>query len=203
MAFLTGSGRPLLDAALVTEKEGKLWIVDTRSGAKIAVAGVPAVHVAGQGGLGDVAVNPEFVVNHRVYLSYVEEGEGGNTGAVLGYGTLDLADRAHPALRDFKVIWRQQPKLDGNGHFSHRIAFGPDGFLYLTSGERQHFDPAQDLSGNLGKVLQRRAIRGPAAAASPHNSGRSAIATCWASLSRPTAGCGEARWGRRAAMRST
>jgi glucose/arabinose dehydrogenase len=123
---------------------------------------VPAVHVAGQGGLGDVAVNPEFVVNHRVYLSYVEEGEGGNTGAVLGYGTLDLADRAHPALRDFKVIWRQQPKLDGNGHFSHRIAFGPDGFLYVTSGERQHFDPAQDLSGNLGKVLRLTAEGAPA-----------------------------------------
>ena len=52
------------------------------------------------------------------------------------------------------MIWRQQPKLDGDGHFSHRIAFGPDGFLYLTSGERQHFDPAQDMSGNLGKVLR-------------------------------------------------
>ena len=162
MAFLTGSGRPLLDAALVTEKEGKLWIVDTRSGAKIAVAGVPAVHVAGQGGLGDVAVHPEFVVNHRVYLSYVEEGEDGNTGAVLGYGTLDLADRAHPALREFKVIWRQQPKSDGNGHFSHRIAFGPDGFLYLTSGDRQKFDPAQDMGGNLGKVLRLTAEGAPA-----------------------------------------
>ena len=154
MAFLTGSGRPLLDAALVTEKEGRLWLVDTRTGSKIAVSGVPTVHVAGQGGLGDVAVHPGFVVNRRVYLSFVEAGPRGTSGAALGYGTLDLADRAHPALRGFKVIWRQSPKVEGDGHFSHRIAFGPDGYLYLTSGERQKFTPAQDTTVNLGKVLR-------------------------------------------------
>ena len=64
------------------------------------------------------------------------------------------ANAAAPALRDFKVIWRQQPKVSGDGHFSHRIAFGPDGFLYLSSGERQKMAPAQDFSGNLGKVLR-------------------------------------------------
>jgi aldose sugar dehydrogenase len=162
MAFLTGSGRPLLDAALVTEKEGKLWIVNTRNGTRIAVAGVPAVHVAGQGGLGDVVVHPDFVVNRRVYLSFVEAGERGTSGAALGYGTLDLADKAHPALRGFKVIWRQQPKVVGDGHFSHRIAFGPDGFLYLSSGERQKFTPAQDMQVNLGKILRLTAEGAPA-----------------------------------------
>lgn len=154
MAFMTGSGRPLLDAALVTEKEGRLWIVDTRTGTKTAVSGVPKVHVAGQGGLGDVAVDPEFVVNRRIYLSFVERGPNGTSGAALGYGTLGLADPAHPALKEFRVIWRQQPKVQGDGHFSHRIAFGPDGYLYLTSGERQKFEPAQDLRGNLGKILR-------------------------------------------------
>ena len=154
MDFLPGSGVPLTNLALLTEKEGKLWLVDVRNGSRREVSGVPSAHVAGQGGLGDVVVHPDFAGNRRVYLSYVEEGEGGNTGAVLGYGTLDLADASKPALRDFKIIWRQQPKLDGDGHFSQRIAFGPDGFLYLTSGERQHFDPAQDMSGNLGKVLR-------------------------------------------------
>ena len=161
MAFLTGSGRPLLDAALVTEKEGKLWLLDTRTGAKTAVAGVPALHVAGQGGLGDVAVHPDFVVNRRVYLTFVEKGAGGS-GAALGYGTLDLTDRSRPALRGFKVIWRQAPKVDGNGHFSHRIAFGPDRMLYLSSGDRQKFEPAQDLTGNLGKVLRLTAEGAPA-----------------------------------------
>ena len=154
MAFLTGSGRPLLDAALLTERGGKLWLVDTRNGSKTAVAGVPAVKVAGQGGLGDVAVHPDFVVNRRVYLSFAEAAPDGTSGAALGYGTLDLADPARPALTGFKIIWRQSPKIDGNGHFSHRIAFGPDGLLYLTSGERQQFTPAQDMNGNLGKVLR-------------------------------------------------
>ena len=154
MDFLPGSGVPLTNLALLTEREGKLWLVDVRNGSKREVSGVPEAHVAGQGGLGDVVVHPDFAGNRRVYLSYVEEGEGGTSGAVLGYGTLDLADANKPALRDFRVIWRQQPKLDGDGHFSHRIAFGPDGFLYVTSGERQHFDPAQDMSGNLGKVLR-------------------------------------------------
>jgi glucose/arabinose dehydrogenase len=139
---------------LVSEKEGTLWLVDVGTGNRREVAGVPEAHVAGQGGLGDVVAHPRFADNRRVYLSYVEQGEGGTSGAVLGYGTLDLGNAQQPVLRDYKVIWRQLPKVEGNGHFSHRIAFGPDGFLYLTSGDRQKLDPAQDMSGNLGKVLR-------------------------------------------------
>jgi glucose/arabinose dehydrogenase len=154
MAFLPGSGVPLTNMALLTEKEGKLWLVDVSNGHRTVVAGVPMVKVAGQGGLGDVMPHPDFAGNRRVYLSYVEGGDGGTSGAALGYGTLDLGNTSAPVLRDFKVIWRQQPKVSGNGHFSHRIVFGPDGFLYLSSGERQKFDPAQDLSVNLGKVLR-------------------------------------------------
>jgi len=154
MAFLPGSGVPLTSMALLTEKEGKLWLVDVSNGKRTAVTGVPAVKVAGQGGLGDVVPHPDFAGNRRVYLSYVEGGEGETSSAVLGYGTLDLSNAAAPALRDFKVIWRQQPKVTGNGHFSHRIAFGPDGLLYLSSGERQKMAPAQDFSGNLGKILR-------------------------------------------------
>jgi glucose/arabinose dehydrogenase len=59
-----------------------------------------------------------------------------------------------PKLDGLQVIWRQTPKLDGRGHFGHRIAFGPDGKLYISSGERQHFDPAQDMNANLGKVVR-------------------------------------------------
>ena len=81
---------------------------------------------------------------------------------MLGYGTLDLGNAAAPSLRDFKVIWRQQPKVSGDGHFSHRIAFGPDGLLYLSSGDRQKMAPAQDFSGNLGKVLRLTAEGAPA-----------------------------------------
>jgi glucose/arabinose dehydrogenase len=154
MAFLPGSGVPLTNMALLTEKEGRLWLVDVANGKRTAVSGVPDVVVAGQGGLGDVMPHPDFAGNQRVYLSYVEGGPNGTSGAALGYGRLDLANPAAPALRDFKVIWRQQPKVTGDGHFSHRIAFGPDGFLYLSSGERQKMAPAQDLNGNLGKILR-------------------------------------------------
>ena len=154
MAFLPGSGVPLTNLALLTEKEGKLWLVDVRTGRHSSVSGIPQVKVAGQGGLGDVMPHPDFAGNQRVYLSYVEAGPNGTSGAALGYGRLDLTDSAAPALRGFKVIWRQQPKVQGSGHFSHRIAFGPDGLLYLSSGDRQKFDPAQDMTMNLGKVLR-------------------------------------------------
>lgn len=154
MAFLPGSGVPLTNMALLTEKEGKLWLVDVTNGSRTAVSGVPQVKVAGQGGLGDVMPHPDFAGNRRIYLSFVEGGPNGTSGAALGYGTLDLSNAAAPALRNFKTIWRQQPKVTGDGHFSHRIAFGPDGFLYLSSGERQKMQPAQEVTGNLGKVLR-------------------------------------------------
>jgi len=150
--FLPGSGVALTRMALVSEREGQLWLVDTATGQRQAVTGVPQVNVAGQGGLGDVVAHPGFAGNSRVYLSFVESGEGGN-GAVLGYGRLILGSGA-PRIEGFKIIWRQAPKVSGNGHFAHRIAFGPDGLLYLTSGDRQKFTPAQDLGGNLGKVLR-------------------------------------------------
>jgi glucose/arabinose dehydrogenase len=161
MAFLPGSGVPLTGMALLTEREGNLWLVDTATGKRQPVSGIPTVSVAGQGGLGDVAVHPGFAGNARVYLSFVEAGEAGTKGAALGYGRLVLGKGA-PRIDGFKVIWRQSPKVDGNGHFSHRIAFGPDGFLYLSSGDRQKFTPAQDMGGNLGKVLRLTAEGAPA-----------------------------------------
>ena len=151
--FLPGSGVPTTNTALLSERGGRLWLVDVATGQKTAVAGVPTSKVAGQGGLGDVVADPDFAGNRRVYLSFVESGEGGTSGAVLGYGTLEMGS-GQPRLDDFKIIWRQSPKIEGNGHFSHRIAFGPDGFLYLTSGDRQEMEPAQEYSGNLGKVLR-------------------------------------------------
>ena len=152
MDFLPGSGLALTNMALVSERDGRLWLVDTATGQRQPVSGVPQVNVAGQGGLGDVVVHPGFAGNQRIYLSFIEKGEGGS-GAVLGHGRLILGS-GPPRIDGFKIIWRQAPKVSGNGHFSHRIAFGPDGLLYLTSGDRQKFDPAQDLGGNLGKVLR-------------------------------------------------
>ncbi|HEX8061871.1 MAG TPA: PQQ-dependent sugar dehydrogenase, partial [Allosphingosinicella sp.] len=88
-----------------------------------------------------------------IYLSWVEAGEGGNRGAVVGRARF-LEGSQGPRLEGLQVIWRQSPKMSGRGHFGHRIAFGPDGKLYISSGERQEFTPAQDMNANLGKVLR-------------------------------------------------
>jgi len=178
MAFLPGSGVRMTGMALVTEREGKLWLVDVASGERREVTGIPLVKAAGQGGLGDVMPHPEFAGNQRIYLSYAEAGEGGTSGAALGYGTLDLADPAAPKLAGFKVIWRQQPKVTGNGHFSHRIAFGPDGLLYLSSGDRQKMEPAQAMDGNLGKIL-RLTDEGGAAPGNPYAGKGGVAAQFW------------------------
>jgi glucose/arabinose dehydrogenase len=152
MDFLPGSGVRLTNAALVTEKGGRLWLLDVNTGQKQEVSGVPSVVVAGQGGLGDVVAHPDFAGNRRVYLSYAEAGSNGTSGAALGYGTLVLG-QGQPRLEGFKVIWRQEPKVTGSGHFGHRIAFAPDGTMYVSSGERMKMSPAQDRNGDLGKII--------------------------------------------------
>jgi len=152
MDFLPGSGVPLTNAALVTEKEGRLWLVNVATGERQQVSGIPQVRVAGQGGLGDVVAHPDFAGNQRIYLSFVEAGPNGTSGAALGYGRLILGS-GQPRLQDFKIIWRQEPKVSGSVHFSHRIAFAPDGTMFVSSGERFKFEPAQDRNVDLGKII--------------------------------------------------
>ena len=152
MSFLPGSGVPMTNMALVTEKEGTLWLVDVNSGQRRQVSRVPSVKVAGQGGLGDVVPHPDFAGNRRVYLTFAEAGEGETSGAAMGYGTLVIG-QGEPRIEGFKTIWRQQPKVTGNGHFSHRIAFARDGSIYLSSGDRQKMQPAQDRDSDLGKII--------------------------------------------------
>lgn len=137
---------------LVTEKKGRMFVVD-QSGNKRNVTGLPDVGFGGQGGLGDVTLHPDFVNNGLVYISYVEAAADGSRGAAVGRGRIDLEGR-RPALRDFDVIWRQYPKMDGYGHYGHRLLFDDQGFLWITSGDRQKFTPAQDMQSNVGKVLR-------------------------------------------------
>jgi glucose/arabinose dehydrogenase len=136
---------------LVTEKTGHLWLV-APTGAKSEVSGVPAVHYEGQGGLLFVATSPGFEQDRQVYLTYSEPGEGGD-GLALAKATLGTA-AGKPVLQGLRVIWRQLPRGAG-GQFGGYIAFSPDGkYLFLTSGERQRFDPAQDPDQALGKILR-------------------------------------------------
>ena len=148
MALLPG-GRQ----ALITEKAGrlKLW---TFGGTAVDVAGVPQVDYGGQGGLGDVILHPDFTNNNIVYLSWAEAGQGDNRGAAVGRGRLIVEEDA-ARLEGFEVIWRQQPKISGRGHYGHRLLFSPDGsHLFISNGDRQHFDPAQDMSATLGKIVR-------------------------------------------------
>lgn len=138
--------------ALVTEKGGTLRIV-TQAGVKsAALGGVPTVAAGGQGGLLDVALHPNFASNALVYLSFSESGTGGS-GLAVARGTL-VEDAGGPRLTGVSTIWRQAPKVSGSGHFGGRMAFAPDGTLYVTAGERQRGSPAQDMTQTLGKIIR-------------------------------------------------
>src|SRR5690606_35322173 len=138
---------------LVTERSGQLKLV-ALDGSTGEVTGLPEVAYGGQGGLGDVVLHPDFADNQLVYLSYAEAGPRDTSGAAVARAHLQLDANGGGKLSGLKVIWRQVPKVEGQGHFGHRIAFGPDGYLWISSGERQKFDPAQDMASNLGKVLR-------------------------------------------------
>ena len=155
---------------LVTEKPGRLRVF-AEGKLSEPIAGVPGVAYRGQGGLLDVAIDPAFAQNQLVYLSYAEPADpqpadakdapderlGKNfkaddpqlKGGAVARGRLD-GNR----LSDVKVIWRQVPKTIGRGHFGGRLVFAPDGKLFITSGERQRFEPAQDAATNLGAIVR-------------------------------------------------
>ena len=148
MEFLPGS-----DDLLVTERSGTLHLRDGETGERVEVDGVPEVVVAGQGGLGDVAVGPTFADDGTVYLSWAEAGSGG-TGAAVGRAQL-RTDEGSASLEGLEVIWRQTPKVSGDGHFGHRIAVDPDGeHLFVTSSDRQAQTPAQDTSNTIGTIVR-------------------------------------------------
>jgi glucose/arabinose dehydrogenase len=142
LAFLPDGG------ILVTERPGRLRLF--ASGRLSAVNGVPEVYAQGQGGLLDVALDPDFAANRLVYLSYAEAGDGG-AGTAVARGRLN---ETRIMLENVQVIFRQQPKVGGSGHFGSRLVFARDGTLLITTGERFKFDPAQDLNSHLGKIIR-------------------------------------------------
>jgi glucose/arabinose dehydrogenase len=134
---------------LVTERPGRLRLVDKNGRLSKPLAGVPDVAAKGQGGLLDVALDPRFEENRLVYLSYAEPGEGGAGTAVA------RARLGESGLENVQVIYRQQPKVSGNGHFGSRLVFDRDGKLFITQGDRQGYrEQVQDLGSGIGKLVR-------------------------------------------------
>ena len=144
---------------LITTKSGQMMLLTT-DGQTRQVKGVPPVFEGGQGGLGDVTPHPDFAENQLIYFSFVASNDNGKTRfARVMRG--QLTTEAEPELINLEVIWDQTPARPGRGHFSHRLAFGPEGTdvegdLFITSGDRQELTPAQDWQSSLGKIIRLR-----------------------------------------------
>jgi glucose/arabinose dehydrogenase len=177
-------------SALVTEKAGHLkhW----RQGQPNAeVAGVPAVKAGGQGGLLDVALSPGFASDRQVYLTYSEPSANGGAGLAMARGTLAEAD-GRMQLSGVRVLWHD-PQGGKGGQYGGVIVFAPDGqSLYLSSGERQRFTPAQDASQPLGKILHLTLDGQPAAG----NPGAGKVGAATTTLTDPPSNTGAAKTAR-------
>ncbi|KAB0487847.1 Glucose/arabinose dehydrogenase, beta-propeller fold [Pseudomonas reinekei] len=137
---------------LVTERPGNLRLVSIEGKLSAPISGVPKVWAKGQGGLLDVVLSPDFRQDRLVYLSYAEGGgQGDKAGTAVGRGRLseDLT-----SLKDFTVIFRQEPKLSVGNHFGSRLVFDRDGYLFITLGENNDRPTAQDLDKLQGKVVR-------------------------------------------------
>lgn len=139
---------------LITQRTTGSMVILSPDGSTIEanVSGIPSISTEGQGGLLDVVLDPDFDTEPWVYWSYTEAGvgnESGLAGTAIAKGLL-----TDVSLTDVSVIYQQVPKVTGSGHFGSRLAFASDKTLFITLGERQKFDPAQDLTTTLGKVIR-------------------------------------------------
>jgi glucose/arabinose dehydrogenase len=141
--------------ALVTEKGGVIWLLGVNGKKAGKVTGGPDVEERGQGGLGDIILHPDFATTGQIYLSYAERNADNDelSGAAVAIAKLTLTETGG-TLSDRSVLWRQFDAVTGNGHYGHRLAVSPDRFLFISSGERQKFTPAQDMGSTLGKVVR-------------------------------------------------
>jgi glucose/arabinose dehydrogenase len=138
---------------LVTERPGRLRIVSATGAIGSPIEGLPKVDARGQGGLLDVALSPRFDTDATIFLSYAEPRQGGNGTAVARA----VLDKDRNSLRDVRVIFRAMPTYAGTMHYGSRLAFGPDGMLFISTGERSDAPMrkfAQDPKSQLGKVVR-------------------------------------------------
>jgi glucose/arabinose dehydrogenase len=133
---------------LVSERPGRLRLVDPDGRVSQPIAGVPEVYAYGEGGLLDVALDPDFAANHLIYFAFAEPGAGGAATSVA------RARLAGDRLEQLQIIFRQRPKVDGSAHFGARLLFLKDGTLIVTLGERNDRDLIADLKTDLGKIVR-------------------------------------------------
>ena len=143
---------------LVTLRDGELLIVDREAGSSESVGGVPDVYASGQGGMLDVATHPAYPDESWVYLTYSIANDEGESATAVGRGRLEL-DGGAATLEEFDRLHVAEPYVDSTGHFGSRVVFGPDGLLYVTTGDRQftEFDSdhvSQDTTNELGATLR-------------------------------------------------
>jgi aldose sugar dehydrogenase len=135
---------------IVTERPGRVRIVEKDGRLSAPLQGVPQVAASGQGGMLDVALDPGFAQNGTIYLSYAEPALGGVAGTSVARARL-----GDGRLEDVRVIYKQEPKVIGGNHFGSRIVFRGDGTMFVTQGDRFGYrEKAQDLSTLLGKVVR-------------------------------------------------
>ncbi len=165
--------------ALLSERPGRLRLVGGDGSLSAAIAGIPTVDARDQGGLLDIAADPDFRNNRRLYFSFAEPGKGaeaGLNGTAVARGVLS-ADATR--LSEVQVIFRQTPKVDSTAHFGSRLVFARDGSLFVTLGERSsRRDEAQNLANTLGKVVRIRSD-GSVPADNPFVGRAGAMPTIW------------------------
>ncbi|MEZ0169856.1 PQQ-dependent sugar dehydrogenase [Microvirga sp. TS319] len=145
---------------LVTERPGRLRIVNTDGTLSEPIEGLPAVSAGGQGGLLDVVLAPNFSQNRVIYLSFSEDRGDGQNGTSVARGRLSNDETA---LEDVQVVFRQEPSYKGTQHFGSRLVFDRDGNLFVTLGERNDLrDQAQNLGNHLGKIVRIKSTGGAA-----------------------------------------
>ncbi|MFU1783210.1 PQQ-dependent sugar dehydrogenase [Haloarcula japonica] len=149
---------PLPDTSqlLVTERVGRVMLVDPADGTVTPVSNAPSVYASGQGGMLDTAFHPDFPDPAWVYLTYSKANDSGESATHLGRGRLNVTDAQFETFEQLHVA---EPFVDSDGHFGSRVVFGPDELVYMTVGDRQFkdFGPdhvAQDLTNELGTTLR-------------------------------------------------
>lgn len=150
LAFLPGG------KMLVTERPGRLRVLTADGKLSAAVAGLPAVHARGQGGLLDVVLDPAFAKNNLIYWSYAEPRENNENNTAVARGKF-VDDAAAPRVDDVQVIYHQSPSLASNLHFGSRLVFGRDGTLFVTQGDRSIIPgrmQAQKMDSGIGKLVR-------------------------------------------------